>query len=412
MHLSTPDASSGRHEESVAAMSCRNPVYCNLLGVRNVYWIQCAGLRRNPFVSRTIEEHSQRLRTREQPEHSRILNVAIIGTPNSGKSTLMNRIIGMSVSAASPKAHTTRKNIIGVYTEDSAQLIFHDSPGLVTAAHCMKHKLEANFRTDPKASANVSDVMLAIVDCSNPRESHKLNPGVIDILKSFRNKPSVLLLNKVDILGKKHKILDITNRLTNGIVGGVPVWAESDTSMVNGEKNDGEVLDRMICKGYIYDVTLPEEEKKDVPVGWGEFSRVFMISALTGDGVKELVEYLVSQARPGNWQFDCDVPSPRNPLAIAGDIIREQIFIHLRREAPYLITPVIQVWSHDARTGAIAIYVELIAPNDNYTSALLGSQGSTISKISVAARQELCNTFQCDVMLKIAVKCKNGKVKK
>lgn len=395
-------------------MSWSRVVHRKFLTVRSVYTVCSAGLRKNPFISKSIQEHSQRLKLLEQPENPRVLNVSIIGAPNSGKSTLMNTILGFSVSAASPKAHTTRKNVIGVYTEESAQIIFYDSPGLVTAAHCIRHRLEPNFRTDPQSSVNVSDMILAIVDCSNPRENHKLNPGIIDILHKFEHKPSILVLNKVDILNEKYKTLEITNRLTNGIVDGTPVLSESNVIDEKERKSASErkVLERMMAKGYIHDISLPLAEQVDSAIGWGQFSRVFMISALQGDGVKDLLEYLVSQAKEGDWQYNCDLPTPRNPLSVASDIIREQILIHLRRDAPYLINIVIQNWSHDPRTGSLAIYAELIAPNVAYTQALIGGKGSTISSISMAAREALCNTFQCDVMLKIAVKCKNSNDKK
>ena len=323
----------------------------------------------------------------------------------------MNSLIGMSVSAASPKPHTTRKNIFGIFTDESTQIVFHDSPGFVTADHCKKHHLDSAHRIDPEKSAAVADMILVIVDAANVRDRSKLNSGIIQLLHSNRDKPSVLVLNKVDIVHKKTTLLDTANHLSDGIVDGVPV-EPSDSPLRRTDHQDGQnldkVMERMMMKGYIIDKTI-EYENATPPSNWSNFSRVFMVSAKTGDGVQDLLRYLVSRAKPGDWRYSCDLPTPRSPLSIVSDIFREHILNNLDREAPYLISCLIQSWSHDPRTGSLAIYVDFIAPNDKYASALLGSKGATIQKISMAAKEDISNVFECDVKLKVAVKSKRSK---
>lgn len=173
-------------------------------------------------VPKSYEEFIKRKRLAvNHPDKPKLLRVAIIGSPNVGKSTLTNIFTGFSVSSVSPKVHTTRHRVIGIYVEEDTQIEFLDTPGLITAKHRAKHKLEPTFMSHPPESARLVDIIAVLVDSSNIRERRKLNPGIIQILKKYPDKESILILNKIDLIKAKRNLLQLTNTLTCGIVNDV-----------------------------------------------------------------------------------------------------------------------------------------------------------------------------------------------
>jgi small GTP-binding protein len=173
-------------------------------------------------VPKTTEEYRRQQRLEvEQPLMPRLSRVVIIGTPNVGKSTLTNELVGWKISSVSAKVHTTRHKVIGIIVEDETQVEFLDTPGVVSRKHCAKHKLESTFISDPQTSVDVADIIAVVCDTTNQRERERLNPGILQLLQNHSNKESILILNKIDKIREKRKLLDITTRLTCGVVGGI-----------------------------------------------------------------------------------------------------------------------------------------------------------------------------------------------
>jgi len=383
----------------------------------------------------------------DQPKDPRFLQISVLGMPNSGKSTLVNQLVGTKISAVSRKVHTTRKNVLGIAVQGNVQLVFSDSPGLVTSSHCIKHKLEHTFISGPEKSAKHSDLIMVVVDSSNKRERKKLNPGIIQKLDKFSDKEAILVVNKVDLLRKKQKLIDITTLLTTGMVAGKPIFEDNikprtimptDDQIIAKKVESAEA--RVRRKGYIMD--LPKERDREdgslylkdvgleedsmqadgeekVPqddenehqetvenetIGWPNFSRVFMVSALTGDGVSDIKDYFLARAYDGKWKFPPDIVTPQNPSALVTLTINEKLLDNLPQEIPYTIKPRIQSWDVN-RTGTLCLVVDLIASKQAYMTILLGPQGKTIAKIADETRQELSNAFKCDVSLKMVAKC-------
>ena len=365
----------------------------------------------------------------DQPKDPKFLQVSVIGMPNAGKSTLVNQLVGTKISAVSKKVHTTRRNVLGIKVEGSTQLVFSDSPGLVTTQHCVKHGLEHTFVSGPERSARYSDVIMVVVDASNPRERKKLSPGIIDKLTKYSDKESFLVLNKVDLMKRKRLLFDVSARLTDGVVDGVAI--EQDTRKVIMSSDQELIAEqaakteaRLRRKGYVLD--LPKEVKES-PVtlegdsdenqeieedmnepeelqGWSKFSRVFMVSALSGDGVEDIKNHLLTRAYPGKWKFPPDVVTPQDPASLVTLTVREKLMDNLPHEVPYFIRQRIQTWDVN-RTGTLCVCMDLIATKHAHMSLVLGPQGKTISKIASEARQELSNAFKCDVSLKLIAKC-------
>jgi small GTP-binding protein len=380
-------------------------------------------------IAKTQLEHKYKITPYfDQPKNPKILQVSVIGMPNAGKSTLVNHLVGTKVSAVSKKVHTTRKNVLGIKVEGSTQIVFADSPGLVTMAHCQKHQLEHTFVSGPEKATKSSDVIMVVVDASNPRERKKLSPGILDKLQKYKDKESLLVLNKIDLIKAKRKLFDVSTKLTLGIVGGQSsfegdikkIIQPSDQEII--AKNAAKAEERARKKGYVIDlpkeakesvIPLNEEEEEEAPFvdmtkkiesdGWDMFSRVFMVSALTGDGVDDIKEYLLSKAYKGKWKFPADVVTPQDPSQFVHLIMKERLLDNLPQEIPYNISTRIQSWDVN-RTGTLCLCIDLVSPKNTYMSMLLGPGGKTISKIADEVRQELSNAFRCDVSLKLVAK--------
>ncbi|XP_030216867.1 GTPase Era, mitochondrial [Gadus morhua] len=166
------------------------------------------------------EQLSLLMREPDQPETSRVLKVAIVGSPNAGKSTLSNQLLGRKVFAVSKKVHTTRSKTLGVLTEDDTQIILLDTPGLTTASKVKRHNLESSLLSDPWSTVKEADLMLVMVDVADKWACEKLDLEVLKVLAKHPEVPAVLVLNKTDLVKNKVKLLDVTAHLTCGVVNG------------------------------------------------------------------------------------------------------------------------------------------------------------------------------------------------
>ena len=206
--------------------------------------------------------------------------VAVIGAPNAGKSTLVNALVGAKVSIVSPRVQTTRSIVRGIAIFGMSQVIFADTPGIFQP----KKRLERAMVAAAWAGAADAEVILLVVDASKAGKhadaDHDTDRIVADIKKS--NRKALLVLNKVDITPKE-RLLDLTARL-----------------------HASEV-----------------------------FQEIFMISALTGDGLDQLRDHLAAQMSPGPWLFPEDEISDMPARLLASEITREKLFLNLRQELPY-----------------------------------------------------------------------------
>ncbi|CAH8676180.1 unnamed protein product [Schistosoma rodhaini] len=152
---------------------------------------------------------------------ARVLKVAVIGCPNSGKSSLVNMLTKWKVCAVSGKAHTTRSKQTATYFQDNVQLAFVDLPGLVSRSKASRFKLEKTFIRDPHSAIFDSDLILVVIDVSHKESREVLHEEIVKALHFFNDKESVLVLNKIDRLSKNPtRLLDIARKLTGGIVHG------------------------------------------------------------------------------------------------------------------------------------------------------------------------------------------------
>lgn len=254
--------------------------------------------------------------------------VAILGAPNAGKSTLLNQIIGHKISIVSPKAQTTRMRVLGVMTEGSVQIGFIDTPGIFAPKRRLDHAM-VHAAWNSLADA---DVVLLIVDAATYKD-HKIGDIIGELRR--REKRVVLVLNKIDAV-EPARLLPLAAAL-------------NDT---------------------------------------GIFDDTFMVSALTGDGVEDLKNYLKRKMSPSPWFFDEDQLSDLPSQLLTAEITREQLYRQLQQELPYAATVVPESWEIK-KDGSVIIRQSIVVSRVNYRPIVLGKAGSRIKTIGQKSRLDM-----------------------
>lgn len=283
----------------------------------------------------------------ELPEDHRSGVVSVVGRPNVGKSTLINRILGQKVAIVSPKPQTTRKRQLGIYTEKRGQILFADTPGL----HAPQHKLGEYMVSVAESALRDPDVILWVLDISMPPETSDLR--IAETLKRVHDTPVVLALNKSDLL-----------------------------SAGNAE-------------AYI------AEHKALVP-----HKHAMLVSAQDGSGVEALVQTLLDMLPEGPLYYPADQVSEVNLRFMAAEIIREKIIMHTEQEIPYSVAVDIDSFQENQGDNADTAFISatIYVERDSQKGILIGKGGSMIKQIGTEARAELMQTLGTKVHLDTNVK--------
>uniref|UniRef100_A0A8C6ZLV3 GTPase Era, mitochondrial n=1 Tax=Nothoprocta perdicaria TaxID=30464 RepID=A0A8C6ZLV3_NOTPE len=353
-------------------------------------------------VSRAAEEQERLLRHRpDQPRSPKVLKVAIIGAPNAGKSTLSNQLLGRKVFAVSKKVHTTRCQAQGIVTSEDTQLVSSWWPerSLTAAVFSFRHKLNESMLKDPWESMKHADIVLVLVDVSDHWTRNCLSQEVLKCLSQFPQIPSVLVLNKVDLVKKKFILLDLVAELTEGIVNGQKLKMRYNPEHNSRSSSKTPKISQQDPK--------PCEHKhlKNMK-GWPGFQEIFMLAALHGEEVDTLKQYLLMQAKPGPWEFHSGVLTNQSPQEICDNIIREKMLEYLPLEVPYGVHQVTEMWE-EGPSGELLIMQNLVVPRKSHMMMLIGRKGKIISRIAQEAGQDLMNAFLCDIRLKLRVEVKS-----
>ncbi len=270
--------------------------------------------------------------------------IAILGAPNVGKSTLLNRVVGAKVSIVSSKVQTTRTRILGIALVENSQLIFIDTPGIFNP----KRRLDRAMVAAAWGGARDADRIILLVDSKRGVDIN--TEIIIDKLKENGFDNLDLVLNKIDLINKQD-LLKLTKSLNN----------------------------------------------------YGIFKEIFMVSAEKGDGVSDLISYLRSKIPVSPWLFPQDQISDMPMRLLAAEITREKLFMKLHQELPYAITVETENWQkRDDQSIRIeqTIYVE----RDSQRSIVLGKNGQMIKLIGMESRKELSEVVDAKVHLFLFVK--------
>jgi GTP-binding protein Era len=280
---------------------------------------------------------------------------AIVGLPNVGKSTLMNRVIGKKLVAVSAKPQTTRDRIVGVHavelpgqTPARAQIAYVDTPGVQEG----RGPLRRYMRDAALAAASDADVVLILVDATDRRgrtPARLAEDDTIALGEAAKRHPIVVALNKVDRVAKPELLPLIED------------WMK----------------------------LYPDTE-------------VVPISALAGDNVDALERAIAARLPVGPPLFPDDMVTDRSPQFIAQELVREQLYHQLGKELPYACAVQIETW--DEENGEITIRAVIVVERDSQKAIVVGRGGSRIKELGIAARTELTRVFGKPVHLKLFVK--------
>ncbi len=276
--------------------------------------------------------------------------VAIIGAPNAGKSTLVNALVGSKVAIVSPKVQTTRMPVRGVAIQGDTQLVFLDTPGIFKP----RRRLDRAMVNSAWAGAADADAVVLLVDAPDfaaNAQSHAARDteAILEELKKALRK-TALVLNKVDAMKR--------------------------------------------------DTLLPLVDRLNPP---GLFDRVFMISALKGDGVPDIAAWCAAQMPEGPWLYPEDQVADIPQRLLAAEITREKIYLRLHDELPYAAAVVTDKWE-ERKDGSVKIDQTIYVQRDGQKAIALGKGGQTIKLLGSLARTEMEQIFDRRVHLFLFVK--------
>ncbi len=271
--------------------------------------------------------------------------VALIGEPNAGKSTLLNRMVGAKVSIVTHKVQTTRARIRGVAMEGATQIVFVDTPGLFAP----RRRLDRAMVAAAWGGAADADVVVLLI------EAHRgLTPGVRSILENLKDRigdrPVALAINKIDRV-RAETLLAMTKQLNEAF----------------------------------------------------EFAETFLISAEKGHGVDDLKTWLAGALPKGPWLYPEDQIADLPMRMIAAEITREKLTLRLHQELPYQLTVETEAWE-DRKDGSAKIDQIVYVARDGHKGIVLGNKGETIKAVSQAARAEIGELLDRNVHLFLQVK--------
>lgn len=271
--------------------------------------------------------------------------VALIGRPNVGKSTLLNKILGQKVAIISDKPQTTRTSILGIKTTDKGQIIFVDNPGI----HRPLHRLNKRMMNFVYSALETSDLLCLLIDATL-KYGHG-DEFVIETLKKVST-PLFLLINKVDIV-KKEKIL------------------------------------------------LLIDKYKDLL----EFKEIIPISALKGTNVDVLEENIYKYLPDAEKLYGDDDISNQSLRFLLSEIIREKLLSHVRQELPF-VTAVYIERMEDRGAGKKYIQARIFVEKDTHRKIIIGRHGSLVKMIGTEARMEMEDILEAKVFLDLHVRVK------
>ncbi|MEC8087232.1 MAG: GTPase Era [Pseudomonadota bacterium] len=280
-------------------------------------------------------------------EASRCGFVALLGAPNSGKSTLLNALIGAKISIVTSKVQTTRTRVLGVMNVGNAQVVFIDTPGIFQP----KKRLDRAMVAAAWDSAVDADLVLMLIDAKSGIDRNARR--IIDGLKRSEGQ-TICILNKIDTV-ERQRLLSLTEELARERI----------------------------------------------------FMEFFMISALKGDGVDDVKSGMSDYIAEGPWHFPEDQLSDMSDRLFAAEITREKLYMNLHQELPYALTVETETWQN-FENGAVRIDQIIFVERYSQKGIVLGRGGQRIKHIRTLAQEELKEIFEREVHLFLFVKVREN----
>lgn len=275
--------------------------------------------------------------------------IAIVGCPNVGKSSILNRLLGQKIAIVSDKPQTTRTKIMGVLTEGDTQLVFTDTPGF----HRPRTKLGEKMVQAVSDSVSGVDACLFVVEPEG-----ELRPAELELIEEFKKlkMPVILAINKVDTLPDKEVLM-------------------------------ARILE--ISKTYDFEAVVP-------------------VSALRGINMDELLSEMKKLAEESVFFFPEDTLTDQPERVIAAEIIREKLLRNLDREIPHGVAVSIEKMREREDSDIMDIEAVIFCEKDSHKGIIIGKNGAMLKRISTRAREDMEKFFQCHINLRCWVKVKEG----
>lgn len=271
--------------------------------------------------------------------------VALVGPPNVGKSTLMNRMLKGKVSITAPKPQTTRNRVLGILTQPGYQIIFVDTPGI----HRTRDQFNRILVETALSTLNEVDAICFCIEV--PEEDRDLNGFALETLKRVKT-PVVLAINKIDRLRKKMELLPIIEYYQN----------------------------------------------------LRQFHAVVPISALKGHGVDELLTEFLSLLSEGPRYYPEEYVTDQTERFLVGELIREKIFHLVHQEVPYAVAVTIEKFFEDPERNRIDIEATIHVERDSQKAIIIGKKGQMLKEIGKQARTDIETLLGCHVYLGVFVR--------
>lgn len=281
-------------------------------------------------------------------EAARSGTVALVGRPNAGKSTLMNRWLGEKLAIVSDKPQTTRHRIVGIHSEARGQMVFYDTPGV----HKPLHRLNRAMLQAALDAMQDADIVALIVDASAAAGAGDAH--VLELVRKTEG-TKILLLNKVDRVTDKSRLLPLIQRYAEG----------------------------------------------------GTFAEIVPISAATGDGCDLALDLLWKLLPEGEAVHDPELLTLHPERFLVSERIREKVLEQTRDELPFSTAVLLEQWK-DEPSGLLRLSAQLLVEREGQKKILVGRGGERIKEIGIAARQDLEQFLERRVHLELHVRCEPG----
>ncbi len=273
--------------------------------------------------------------------------ISIVGRPNVGKSSILNKLLGQKVAIVSGRPQTTRTRIMGILTDGDIQLVFTDTPGF----HKPRTKLGEKMIKAVGESISGVDAALFVTECTG-----ELRPTETELLDKLKQRriPVVLALNKLDTVPRKEDLMLRIASLANAF----------------------------------------------------DFCAVVPLSALKGDGIDALLDELKKLAKPSEFYFPEDTVTDQPERLLVSELIREKLLNRLNDEVPHGIAVAIEKLKERGEGDIIDVEAVIYCERESHKGIIIGKNGETLKEISTNARKELEYIFDCKIFLKCWVKVK------
>ena len=274
--------------------------------------------------------------------------VSLLGRPNAGKSTLLNRLIGTKLAIVSDKPQTTRNRILGVRNYADAQVVFLDTPGI----HRPLHRMNVRMVDTALQTVTEVDLVALVIDASQPFGSG--DQYVLDLLKRAQQ-PVFLVLNKIDLIAKP-KLLPMIRSLSRE----------------------------------------------------HSFAEIVPVSAQTGENVDRLERAFIDHLPDGEPLYPPDYLTDQPERFIVAEMVREQVLVHTHAEIPFSTAVIVDRFEEPDESGLMRLFCTIVVERESQKPIVIGRGGAMIKEIGTAARQALERFFDTRVYLDLRVKVHSG----